>query len=548
MDKINSLKPCLVNARQGVSVFYKERFLYSKYCPEKSILDCISNFTVLPDTLILLFSPCLFLGINELLAKLNENCFLLALEDEQPLYELAEHQISKLNLKADRLKLSSTENIEQCLESLPKFKRVISLSMSGGTFFHEKEYLNAEKIARNYTGTFWKNHVTLVRLGRLFSRNLIRNLKFIPQKNSVSLICNKITRPIFVFGAGESIEVYLTEPYKSYLKNFTVICVDAALPVLQSCGVEWDFFVAQESQLAVEKAYIGVNLRGTGLFDMASRNSIIKKFKGEKYFFASEYAESSFFKTLENNKILPKKIPPLGSVGLTSVFLALLMRKTADVPVFFAGLDFSFSTGKTHARGTPAHIAKLSSCSRFVPVENYDAAFKIGAQIVQGKNSAVTTDKILLSYASLFNDFFSNAANLYNAGNSGIKLGTLEISKEQVLSFAKSMPQKKHDENKNFFEQQLAKNREDFSESQKITENFLKKEKESLVRLRELLVHGENVFPPPYPSLNEEIKSLLSARDYLYLHFPDSYKKNFSDLSFLKRVRTEIEFFLKDFS
>ena len=110
------------------------------------------------------------------------------------------------------------------------------------------------------------------------------------------------------------------------------------------------------------------------------------------------------------------------------------------------------------------------------------------------------------------------------------------------------MPQKKHDENKNFFEQQLAKNREDFSESQKITENFLKKEKESLVRLKELLVHGENVFPPPSPNLNEEIKSLLATRDYLYLHFPDSHKKNFSDLSFLKRVRTEIEFFLKDFS
>ena len=155
MDKINSLKPCLVNARQGVSVFYKERFLYSKYCPEKSILDCISNLTFLPDTLILLFSPCLFLGINELLAKLNENCFLLALEDEQPLYELAKTQISKLNLPAKLLKLSSTENIEQCLQSLPKFKRVISLSMSGGTFFHEKEYLNAQKLALNYTGTFW---------------------------------------------------------------------------------------------------------------------------------------------------------------------------------------------------------------------------------------------------------------------------------------------------------------------------------------------------------------------------------------------------------
>ena len=42
-----------------------------------------------------------------------------------------------------------------------------------------------------------------------------------------------------------------------------------------------------------------------------------------------------------------------------------------------------------------------------------------------------------------------------------------------------------------------------------------------------------------------EIEKLLAAREYLYLHFPDGLKASF-DLSFLKRVRAEIDFFIKD--
>ena len=42
-----------------------------------------------------------------------------------------------------------------------------------------------------------------------------------------------------------------------------------------------------------------------------------------------------------------------------------------------------------------------------------------------------------------------------------------------------------------------------------------------------------------------EIEKLLLSREYLYLHFPDGLKASL-DLSFLKRVRAEIDFFIKD--
>jgi hypothetical protein len=44
----------------------------------------------------------------------------------------------------------------------------------------------------------------------------------------------------------------------------------------------------------------------------------------------------------------------------------------------------------------------------------------------------------------------------------------------------------------------------------------------------------------------EKIESLAKKREYLFLHFADGERFK-SDLSFLKRVRIEIDFFLKDF-
>ena len=47
---------------------------------------------------------------------------------------------------------------------------------------------------------------------------------------------------------------------------------------------------------------------------------------------------------------------------------------------------------------------------------------------------------------------------------------------------------------------------------------------------------------------NIQIESLLdkiNKHDYLFIHFPDGYKNATEDISFLKRVRNEIDFFLK---
>ena len=72
--------------------------------------------------------------------------------------------------------------------------------------------------------------------------------------------------------------------------------------------------------------------------------------------------------------------------------------------------------------------------------------------------------------------------------------------------------------------------------AEKIRE-FYHKEEGVLQELRKGLSSG-NI-------CQERILEILEEADYLYLHFPDGYKPSL-DISFLKRVRSEIDFFLKD--
>ena len=547
---IETEEPCLVKAGQGFSVLYKNRFLYSKYSPQKAIEQTIANLDILPQTLILCFSPCLWYGLKELLAKLPENSLILGIEADKKLFELAEKNLNEIkkNCPQDSKKvlLTSPSKIEELIKTLPHFRRTVSIEMSGGTFFYKTLYSQTALFSQNFIASFWKNRITLVKMGRLFCKNFFRNLREIPAGQSIPHSSPFFLRPFIVFGAGESTETFLSKISKETLQKCTVLAVDAAISVLLKHKIQPDFIIAVESQLAIEKAYIGANrTKATIISDLASRPAVLRHTNGRHLYFYSEFSESEFLKNAESKNILPAKIPPLGSVGLTAVYLALFMRFDSNVPVFVTGLDFSYSLGFTHARGAPAHTARLISSNRFKPVENYDAAFKSDAKTVPGKNGPVITDTALKNYAALFVNYFQDSKNLYDAGFSGLNLGLPSVTAEQIEKFCQPLVQKKEGEFDALYEQ----NKKNSSSSGiKIkTKAYLLEEKNALLRIKELLSKGEKALPTPKPNLSAEIENLLSKREYLYLHFPDGYRFEAGNLSFLKRISNEIDFFLKNF-
>jgi hypothetical protein len=534
----------LETASGGLSlktVEYKGRLLYSKYNPSRAVVSLIQKTQILPGTLVLVNSPCLFYGLAELAEKAH-GCRILALEAEKPLLTLAETVLSNLPEK-DSVHLHDATDfpgLDALLRDYVKngsIRRVLPLDFSAGTAFAPKVYQRIFEAAAEITGSFWKNRITIVKMGRLFTKNIFTNLLESAKANYLSDAKGITDKPIVVFGAGESIDETCSN--KDFFTaaqqgKFFILAVDAALASLLDRGLHVDAVVGMESQFAIQKAYLGARGSGITYFaDLCSRPQIPRILSGQVFWYTSAFSDTAFIPEIQNQHCLPDLIPPLGSVGLTAVYIALVLRKNQSVPVYLTGLDFSYSIGKTHAKGTPAHKGRLIETKRLLPVENYDAAYSPAAFKATGKNGKeIVSTKILSTYARTLSEQFFGVKSLFDASNSGLPLA-FEKAPENWAVFSEKSTWKDF------------RNVPPHPERIDAAEKWYENEQESLKRLRSLLSEGDSSqYRNQDTTLEEQVKNLLSTRDYLFLHFPDGYALSMEE-NFLKRVRAEIDVFLK---
>ena len=576
--------PRPVQTEGGISVLYKGRYLYSKYAPEKAIKRTVLSKPVAPGTLVLACSPVLCLCLAELCASLPENCFVLGCEFDAVLYDFSlkyiPHDIARFAmLSPDELpklpfmltKRRAETKSGAFLPPAGTFRRVLRADFSAGTQFFPQHYAALTEAAENAVMRFWKNRVTLIKFGRRFSRNLFRNIARLPRSCPIENLAQSVEKPIIVFGAGESMEK-TARSIRSVQSAFYIVAADAALAPLFRFGIEPDAVVCEEAQSVIAPFFLGANGKRFRVFaGITSWPKLFDLSDGTICYFSPHYDDTAFFDSLVVRRILPCIMPPLGSVGLTATKIALMLRKTDRVPVFVTGLDFSYRAGTTHARGSAPHTARLTSSFRISPAANYEAAFGCSMQKIIGKDgSPFFTSPALLSYVQTFRAYFSESPNLFDAGTTGIELGIPQkdaddLIREIVNTVGAERDRRKKDANgaetivgqkdseddiartgtdeKAVHEEKTFTERTAFSERKALSvRNFYEKEECALERLKNILSSGRNMSED---ERRVEIEKLLAAREYLYLHFPDGLKASF-DLSFLKRVRAEIDFFIKD--
>ena len=576
--------PRPVQTEGGISVLYKGRYLYSKYAPEKAIKRTVLSKPVAPGTLVLACSPVLCLCLAELCASLPENCFVLGCEFDAVLYAFSlkyiPHDIARFAmLSPDELpklpfmltKRRAETKSGAFLPPAGTFRRVLRADFSAGTQFFPQHYAALTEAAENAVMRFWKNRVTLIKFGRRFSRNLFRNIARLPRSCPIENLAQSVEKPIIVFGAGESMEK-TARSIRSVQSAFYIVAADAALAPLFRFGIEPDAVVCEEAQSVIAPFFLGANGKRFRVFaGITSWPKLFDLSDGTICYFSPHYDDTAFFDSLVVRRILPCIMPPLGSVGLTATKIALMLRKTDRIPVFVTGLDFSYRAGTTHARGSAPHTARLASSFRISPAANYEAAFGCSMQKIIGKDgSPFFTSPALLSYVQTFRAYFSESPNLFDAGTTGIELGipqkdvndliresgntvgTERDRRKKDANGAETIVGQKDSENdiartgtdeKAVHEEKTFTERTAFSERKALSvRNFYEKEECALERLKNILSSGRNMSED---ERRVEIEKLLAAREYLYLHFPDGLKASF-DLSFLKRVRAEIDFFIKD--
>lgn len=532
--------PGLIQTRQGVSVLYKDKYLYSKYDPSKSILNIISGISIPEYSIILIFSPVLWYGLKELLSKLPDNSTAAVFEYDENLFDFALKNIPEELKPAfnSKIKIFNRSNIADYYSFIQNnhYRKTLKIEFSAGAAFYKNEYDEISLLTQRVIDQFWKNRLTLIKFGRLYSKNIFKNLSLLSQSVPLASLYQKVDRPIIVLGAGESLDS--TIPLlKKKSKSFFIICVDAAFSPLLDNGITPDAVIAVEGQQVIEKAYIGRPADSGVLLimDLVSRNHIPYITNGNTSFFISEYANINFFNSLAKKELLPPVMPPLGSVGLVAMEIALRLRSSCDIPVYFSGLDFSYTAGITHAKGTSSHKNLLSTNSRLKSVYNLAAAFGGENFQIESKDSThMITSRILEAYALLFTENFSDIKNVFDAGISGMDLKTEKKNFSEVINSVKEESSKLSFELK-----------KQSGLKEKIFE-FLSEEENALEELKDLFTYADSSrFRKKEIPLETQVDELIKNREYLYIHFPDAVGAT-NPQSFYNRIRIELDFFLKE--
>jgi hypothetical protein len=480
-----------------------------------------------------------------LLQSLDPDSAVLCVEADEGLLDLSRLSMEGLLRENPNLRLAyAGEEAELCayvrqIWGGRRFRRVEILRLSGGWQLFPETYDSLVNSLRRNINTDWANAMTLVKLGRRYIRNALRNLALIPKTQTISDVSFGRS-PVLVLGAGPSLDGLLEglsrffggalgDPAK---RPFRIICVDTALPSLKARNLAPDLAVILESQQWNLGDFIGSGgSRIPAAMDLSALPASGEILGGPVFLFVTPWTSLSLFKRLQGAGLLPRTMAPLGSVGLTATALA---RELSSGPIVTGGLDFSFTLDAYHARGTPGHLNRLYRQNRFHSLIPGGGAFRRGVLKKTAKSgAAVLSDPAMASYRDLFEQEFAGEERIYDLAGPGLPLGTVPLSLEKAGEILGGGP------GPAFFRPAPPE-----TESRtRAVEAFVRGEREALFTLRKILT-GEIKVP------EESLGELLDRQDYLWAHFPDcagtgGRRPPPGDLSFLKRVRAEIDPFIR---
>ena len=486
-------------------------------------------------------SPLYGYGLERFLSRLEEqspDSAVLCVEADPELFELSAgnfpaplKQNGKLHLTNICEKSELAAFVRETYGAAA-FRRIETLRLTGGYQLFPELYDSLADTLRGEIATDWGNALTLAKLGRLYIRNFFRNLSLVPVFTSIADLSFG-GAPVLVLGAGPSLDETIKQITKKTVslanRSFKIVCVDTCLGALKDSGITPDLVVILESQHWNLRDFAGC--RGwdaPAAIDLSALPASARVLNGRGYFFFTPWTPLRVFERLKEAGLLPPSIPPLGSVGLTAV--ALVCRLTRG-KIICSGLDFSFTQDKYHARGTPGHRSRLKTQTRFRGIGN-TAAYASGVFSALSKSgAAVYSNPVMKNYRDLFEREFARDPRLFDIEGSGLPLGVKTLSMDEAAGILNSSSAPLR-----LCESSSVNPEIDFK-----LRLFLENEKRRLEELRNML-SGKIAADRP------RLEALVDELDYLWAHFPDcagGRRPNLDDVSFLKRVRVEIEPMLK---
>jgi len=431
-------EPVLLPTEKGLTAVWKAVSLYPSSDPVEYARRKARAVSLSPRTLILVPSVGLGHGLAELLERLPDGCAVLCVEAHQQIMALAMAAGLPRDSRLLVIRSDSEEAAIQALHTMGpgRFRRVIEVPLSAGYRLAPAFYAGVRRLLEAGLREHWRNRLTLIALGSLQVRNAISNIGSLPFAGDFSALSTSL--PIIVAAAGPSLDDAI--PLIRASRGCVVLlAVDTALPRLCAEGLSPDVVIALEAQAANLEDFLAD--RGSEVIlacDLSCHPLVPRLFPGRTFFFSSEFAPLRIFGRLERAGLLPAVFPALGSVGVAAVHAALRLT-TANV--YVTGLDFSFSGGRTHARGTPRHLAGLCTAMRTSAVgsDAFQAIHARSPSVSADKNGMpVLTDSVMLSYREgLVRTIQGAGGRVVDLGTTGLDLGARRARSPDLASLAR---------------------------------------------------------------------------------------------------------------
>ena len=514
--------------------------------------DKTADAVVIKDrTLYFCPSPIYGYGLARLLSRIEKESPLsavLCVEADPELYELSLKNIDASLFAANKMRLTNIFDSGKLISFIRSewgalaFRRAEIIRFSGGWQLFKELYDSLFEQLKNEIANDWSNALTLAKMGRLYIRNAVRNLNLLTRYGSISELSFGMSNAL-VLGAGPSLDEALdalggnNDSFKKITgRGYKIICVDTCLGSLKDRGIIPDLVVILESQHWNLRDFIGcLGWDVPAAVDLCSLPASANLLSKRSFLFMTPWTSLNIFDRLKKRGLLPSSVPPLGSVGLTAVEIA---GRLCGGNIICAGLDFSFTQDKYHARSTPGHRSALIRQNRFKRLSNTAAYNSHSFAAFSKSGVSVYSSPIMCKYRDLFEQEFGGDSRIFDIEGTGLPLGIKTLSMEDAIVML---------EKRNFDREPARANMNrrcgmevkacDVSGKKNELEKFYEDEKERLIKLRAILT-GE-------AAADETILSnLLDECDYLWAHFPDysgGRKAKAQDISFLKRVRAELD-------
>lgn len=427
--------PIAVEAENGgFFVQYGTTALYSRRDPRSAPERAASELNVQPETLYLVPSPLLGYGLQTLLKRIPDSSAVLALEADLFLAQFSAARLPPALFSDRRFRfLAAPSEAARAVHTLGRFRRCVEIPLSFGRKLHVEEYDAALADVDAELSRYWRNRMTMIHMGRLWTRNIVRNLGGLPGADLREPA--SWGSPIVVCGAGPSLDA--VSPWiASMIGRVRILACDTAVGPLLARRLVPDAIVCLEGQVHNLKDFLPVGPLEIPIFaDLTAHPSAFHAVRGPKILTLSRFEELGFLDRLEALSLPCLPLPALASVGVLAVHLA---RALTAGPIFLAGLDFSFKPGATHAKGAPALNLELQTESRLYKARRqWKAAYSEDSTVLP---DGERTGAVLSSYADLLSQMIRGDGRVFDIRPGGLPLGTCRASFREASRIVDAAP------------------------------------------------------------------------------------------------------------